>query len=277
MSSPSVSRRQLSAQMRRKRLDAGMTMQEAAEALEWSMTKISNLETGRSKKPAVSDVRLLLDVYKVTDERERESIFTLTRQSRQRGWWNRYDDVLTGAYASLEAGAQSIRVYEPSYVPGLFQTPEYVAAVTQATLIRDPDEVGRTVEARMQRQEILTSDNPPEVWAIIDQHALELLRATPELFASQVQRLIDVSEGANTVTLQVLPTSAGLHAGMGGPFVILDYEDPSETIVFLETGTDGLYLDKPREIARYRAMFDRLLSKAMDPDDVPQYLRDLST
>ncbi|WP_307851335.1 helix-turn-helix transcriptional regulator [Nocardiopsis sp. MG754419] len=97
MSSAPVARRQLSAQMRAKRLSAGMTIEQVADELEWSSTKVSNIETGRSKHPAVSDVRLLLGIYRVTDQREVDALLDLTRQSRKRGWWSRYDDVLTGA------------------------------------------------------------------------------------------------------------------------------------------------------------------------------------
>lgn len=273
MSSPPVSRRQLAVQMRRRRLEAGKTLEEIAEALEWSSTKISNIETGRSKYPAVSDIGLLLTMYGVADERERNSILELTRQSRQRGWWRRYDDVITGDYVSLEAGAKHIRVYEPLYIPGLLQTADYGAAVAQATLMRDPSEIDRAVEARMHRQQILSAEHAPELWAIIDEHALQLLAANhTDLFREQVDHLLTMVQEPNTVTIQVLPTSAGLHAGMGGPFVILDYEEPDAATVFIETNTDGLYLDKPPEIDRYRKIFDRLVSKAMDPDEVPDYL-----
>ncbi|WP_307869175.1 helix-turn-helix transcriptional regulator [Nocardiopsis sp. B62] len=79
MSSPSVARRQLSAQMRAKRIATGKTIEQVAEDLEWSSTKVSNIETGRSKKPAVTDVRVLLDLYKVRDSAEREAILTLVR------------------------------------------------------------------------------------------------------------------------------------------------------------------------------------------------------
>ncbi|WP_460775315.1 helix-turn-helix domain-containing protein [Nocardiopsis nanhaiensis] len=275
VSSASVARRQLSAQMRAKRLDAHMTIEQVADELEWSSTKISNIETGRSKKPAVTDIRVLLDLYRVADARERDSILSLTRQSRERGWWNRYDDVLGGAYASLEAGAKSVRLFEPQYVPGLLQTPAYSAAIAQATLIRDPADIQRTVEARVKRQEVLENDDPPDVWAVMHESALLMLRASPDLFGPQVQRLIELAEAPNSVTLQVLPVTAGLHAGMGGPFSILDYES-APSLVFVETNTDGLYLEKPAEITRYRQCFDRLLAKALDPDDVPAYLRSLA-
>ena len=276
VSSPPISRRQLAVQMRQKRLAAGLTLDEAAEALEWSKTKVSNIETGRSKFPAVSDIGLLLALYKV-DEREVTSIQELTRQSRKRGWWRRYDDVITGDYVSLEAGASHLRVYEPTYIPGLLQTSDYARAVAHETLMRDPDEIERVVEARMHRQTILTADDAPELWAIIDEHALQLLANNhPELCREQVAHLIEMTQQPNTATIQVLPVSAGLHAGMGGPFVILDYAEPNEATVFIETDTDGLYLDKPPEIDRYRRIFDRLVSKAMDPDEVPDYLKKLT-
>jgi transcriptional regulator with XRE-family HTH domain len=279
MSNPPISRRQLSAQLRQKRLDAGLTLDDAAAALEWSATKVSNIETGRSKFPAVSDIRLLLGVYNVEDPREVDTILNLARSARERGWWRRFDDVITGDYVSLESGATHLRVYEPVVIPGLLQIQEYAVAASQATLLRNPDAIERAVEARMMRKEILTRTDPPppELWAIIDEHALRLLGGNhPDFGRKQIDHLIEWAEEPNSVTIQVLPTSAGLHAGMGGPFVILDYQDPGETTVFLETDTDGLYLDKPPEIDRYRKIFDRLVSKAMDPDDVPGFLRKLT-
>jgi transcriptional regulator with XRE-family HTH domain len=263
--------------MRAKRLDAGMTIEQAADSLEWSSTKVSNLETGRSKYPAVSDIRLLLDVYKVTDERERATLLELTRQSRQRGWWSRYDDVLTSDYTSLEAGVVGLRVFELQYVPGLLQLPEYAAAITHATLIREPEAVERVVEARMQRQEVLFNrPDPVDLWAIIDQRALDLLAASDQaLHRRQVEHLADLAEAANSVTIQVLQPTAGLHPGMGGPFTILKYDNPDLDAVFVEADEDGLYLDKRPQVDRYRRIFDLLVSKAMDPDGVAAYLRSL--
>jgi transcriptional regulator with XRE-family HTH domain len=263
--------------MKRKRLAAKMTIDQAAEVLEWSKTKISNIETGRRKTPAVTDIRLLLDVYGVTEEAVREYILTLARKSRERGWWARYDDVIAGPYTSLEQGADHLRLFEVQYIPGLFQTKAYAEAISRATLIRDPADIERLVEVRMRRQEILDRDEPPEVWAIIHEAALLLARsAGPDLFREQLDRLIRLAEEPTSVTIQILPFQAGFHPGMGGPFVIMDYEDDAQSIAFLETNTDGLYLEKPAEVARYRRAFDWLQAKAIDPDDVPRYLRSLS-
>lgn len=277
VSSAPVARRQLSAQMKVKRLESGMTAEQAANELEWSTTKVSNIETGRSKRPAVSDIRLLLDVYGVTDKRERETLLDLTRQSRQRGWWSRYDDVLTSDYTSLEAGVTGLRVFELQYIPGLLQLPEYAAAITHATLIREPAEVERVVEARMHRQEVLLHrDEPVDLWAIIDERALDLLAASDaDLHRRQVAHLADLAEATNSITLQILQPSVGLHPGMGGPFTILNYLDPDLDAIFVEADEDGLYLDKRPQVERYRRIFDLLVSKSMDPDGVSAYLRSL--
>ena len=261
--------------MKAKRLEAALTAEQAAAELEWSTTKVSNIETGRSKHPAVSDIRLLLDVYKVTDTRERDTLLELTRESRKRGWWSRYDDVLTSDYTSLEAGVTGLRVFELQYIPGLLQLPEYAAAITHATLIREPAEVERVVEARMQRQEaLLHREDPVDLWAIIDERALDLLAASdPELHRRQVEHLAATAEQPNSVTLQVLEPGVGLHPGMGGPFTILKYLDPDMDAVFVEADEDGLYLDKRPQVDRYRRIFDLLVSKSMDPDAVATYLR----
>ncbi len=76
------------------------------------------------------------------------------------------------------------------------------------------------------------------------------------------------------VTIQVLPLAAGLHAGMAGQFVIMEFpEDPK--IVYVETGTDGLYLEKPQELARYTPVFQHLCATALAPDASLAYLFDM--
>ncbi|WP_249188478.1 DUF5753 domain-containing protein [Nocardiopsis sp. MG754419] len=179
----------------------------------------------------------------------------------------------------MEAGATSLRLWETQYIPGLLQLPGYATAIAQATLIRDPDAIERVVEARMKRQQLLTGEEAPDVWAIIDNRALDLLAATDrDLHRRQVEHLAELAEAANTVTIQILRPDVGLHPGMGGPFAIMDYgDDPAAAMVFLETDTDGLYLDKKPEVDRYRKVFDRLVSKSMDPDSVPTYLRSLKS
>ncbi len=92
-------------------------------------------------------MRHLLDLYKVTDERRRESLIALARHARQKGWWTKYDDVFRGSYAELEAQASRLQTFEPIFVPGLLQTEGYVRAVIRASLV--VSDIERRVAARL--------------------------------------------------------------------------------------------------------------------------------
>ena len=91
---------------------------EVARQLEWSTSTIFRIETGRSR-PQPGNVRTLLELYGVTGA-ERDGLIQLTREARQPGWWHSFRDVLPHpyeVYIGLEAGAASIRNFEPVVVP----------------------------------------------------------------------------------------------------------------------------------------------------------------
>lgn len=275
----SVRRRRLSEELKRLRIEADMTHADVAHRLEWSTGKVSNIETGVSKRPSVHDIRELLDVYELPEGSMRDALLELTRKSRERGWWTKFSDVV-GEYPALEADASHISTYEPLLLPGLLQTPEYAALVTRASLVRDPVDIQRAVDARAQRQEILTrtDPSPPEVWAVIDESALMRIQSEPDVYRDQVEYLIAAAEAPDMVTIQVLPMSSGVHAGLRGPFVIMDFTGPlSGPVVFLETDMDGLYLEEAEEISRYRRLFTHIQTSALPEDASTKYLKSLIT
>lgn len=277
MASPTVRRRQLSAILREMRKASGLSLDAVAARLEWSRAKVGHIETGQRKKPSVLEVKALMAEYGVTPEDPRyETVLMLTRQAQARGWWRRYDDLFPGSYIELEAEASEIRTYEAFVVPGLLQTPGYTRLLQQARLDRDPDDVERAAESRRKRQEIFDRTSPPAVYAIIEEHALERLRGTPDVLAEQVAHLLHMA-GRNSVTLQVLRTRVGVHAGAMGPFVILDFPEPASPVVYLETYTDGLFLERREEIDQYRSLWDRIRDAALPPDRTVEFLRSLLT
>lgn len=270
--SPTIRRRRLSEELKQLRAASGFTLEQAAQKLEWSRAKIANIETGKRLRPYVTDIALLLDVYNVTDTKRREALFELTRQSRVKGWWTRYSD-FAGAYFGFEAEASSIATYQVGAIPGLLQTPEYTAASALAALTPSAD-IERVVAARERRQQILKRENPPRLWAIIDEAALTrpASASEPEVMKGQIQHLLTATEQSN-ITVQVLPFATGLHAGTGGPFVLLDFPDPVDRpIVYLETRHDGLYLETPDQIADYRDVLDHLQGTALSPAESSHHL-----
>ncbi len=224
-------------------------------------------------RPLVTDVRVLLDTYGVTDTKIREALFDLTRQARERGWWTAYG-ALDDNYVEFEAEASRISTYELSIIPGLLQTPEYARAIQRGLLMTDEQEIDRLVELRMERQKILTGDNPPKLWAVIDESALRRSFGSAETKVGQLQRLID-TEHMENVVVQVLPIDADPHPGLYGSFVILDYEgDPS--LVYREMKPSSSYEEGPAQVEERRTVFQHLSATALGPKESIAWLRRLA-
>jgi len=177
-SSPTVRRRQLATELKRLRLAAKMTIEQVAEHLEWSPGKISKIENARvSVLPR--DVRRLLEAYGTGEGPERETLLTLARQSRERGWWQQYGEAVTEwfqTYVGLEAAASAISTYQAEYVPGLLQTEAYATAVHRAALMNaDEGEISKQVTVRMARQHRLTEPDAPQLWVVLNEAVIRRL------------------------------------------------------------------------------------------------------
>lgn len=263
---PPVRRRLIGAALRRFRERAGFTLDDAARILECDRSKISRIETGqRSVRP--KELRELLDEYGV-DQVRKDALVTIARQVGQAGWWQSYINVLPDAYQdfiSLEASAAIIWTYEAQLVPGLLQTEGYARAVASAHLVAEGEEQREQfVEARLNRQAVLTRDDPLQFWAILSEGALRQMVGGPEVMRAQLRHLIEINESRANVNIQVLPFSAGAHAATSGPFVILKFpEAPDLGVVYLEGQTGGIYLETVDEVARYTLVFEHLRASAL--------------
>ena len=82
----------------------------------------------------------------------------------------------------------------------------------------------------------------------------------------QLLRLVEASQRPN-VTLQILPFDKGAHAGLGGPFTLLEFPDLTDLdLVYVDAGAGNLYLEKILDIRRYAERFDLLRADALPPD-----------
>jgi len=272
--SPTVRRRRLAAELRGLREAAGLTMEEVAQALDMSRATVSRLETGKTARPRLRDIRDILDLYRAEDA-HREAVMDLVRGARERGWWEQYKGVFTGTYVGLEAEASSIDTFEPLVIPGLLQTSAYTAELIRASLSYDPAELDKRLEARMRRQEILRRPNPPRYRAIIDEAALLRPMSEAKVMRDQIRKLID-THPLEHVTIQVIPMSVGPHVGMSGHFVILGFPDPTDqNVVYIETPTANLYLEESEQLERYNLMMQRLVANALGADASIAYLSEL--
>jgi transcriptional regulator with XRE-family HTH domain len=273
---PTRRRRRLGAELRRLRDKAGLTIDQVAEALECSQSKVSRIETGQvSATPR--DVRDMLELYQV-DAAQREALVQIAREARQRGWWQKFVDVPDGvpAYVSLEAAATSIDVYMALIVPALLQTAEYARAIIGAVRPDLPgSEIERRVELRVGRQALLDQDNPPALRVLLDDAVLRRPVGGAAVMRGQLQRLLEDAARPG-VTVQVLPIGVGAHAGMDGPFTIFGFPAPAEPdIVALDSAADALYLESLEDLRRYRRVFERLLPAALPPEESTAFIAGL--
>ncbi|MDS1272643.1 helix-turn-helix transcriptional regulator [Lipingzhangella sp. LS1_29] len=272
MTSPTVRRRRLSSELRRRRMQAGLTLSDVADELDWSPAKLGHIETGIRKWPSVVEVAALLQLYGVTGG-QREAILTMVRQSRLRPWWTDYQDVVSSAYVGNEAGAVAIDTYGGMLIPDLLQVPEYTAAMARG-LGRTGPAVDRTVAAVLKRQQLLDREGMARYEAILDEDALR--RVAPEIQRLQLGRLIEEAGGHGPVSLRFIPTSAGPHRGSSGPFTLFEFESDESALAYVADPSGGHILETEDGVADCRALWNELCRLAHPPETTVRTLNRLS-
>ena len=261
---PTVQRRRLGIELRRLREAAGKNIDEVAQVLECSDSKVSRIENGQvSASPR--DVRDMLEFYGVDSER-RDELVEFARAARKKGWWEAYSDTPAVPLVGLEVAADRILAYEPMVVPGLLQTEGYARSMIRAIRPELPGEqTERWVEFRMARQRLLEQEDAPSLDVILEECALRRPVGRRSVMRKQLQHLVEIAELPN-LTLRVLPLSTGEHPGMTGAFHIYRFLKRTEPdVVFLEHTISDLYLENHAQVERYSATFERLRQAAMSP------------
>jgi transcriptional regulator with XRE-family HTH domain len=260
----------LGSQLRRLRESRGITAQAAARAIRGSESKISRIELGRNAIREI-DVLDLLTFYGVAPE-EREQLLHLAEQANRPGWWHRYNDILPDwfqSYVGMEEAAASIRIYEPLFVPGLLQTPQYAAAVLAVGDI-PVSEAERHVIVRKERQRRF-HEGQLRLWAVIEETALRRPVGNTQILRDQLRHLLDLSDRPN-LAMQITPFGLGGHAAPSS-FTILRFpEGDLPDIVYLEHLTSALYLDKRSDVDRYLLAMERLSIISAQPSETPSIL-----
>ena len=290
-------RRLVGGALRRYRDNAGYTLEDAARVLECDRSKISRIETGhRGIRP--KELRELLAEYGVPD-REQAALVAIASRGGQRGWWHPYADVLPGAYLDyviIESAASEIMTYEAQVIPDLLQTDDYARAIAAVEPGYATDQQLQDVLAAkaVRRQVVLASGSlasgslpsgslPSEsggrrLSVILGEGALRQAVGGPGVMAGQISHLVRLIDDFPSLTVQVLPFSAGAHAAAGSAsLAILRFPDaPSLGVVYLEALSGGVYLESQEDIARYIRAFALLRAAALSAADSLRLLSGLS-
>ncbi|MGQ0482927.1 MAG: helix-turn-helix domain-containing protein [Pseudonocardia sp.] len=249
--SPVLGRRRLANDLRRLRLDADRTIADVAGHLECSAAKVSRMETG-TVGVRIQDLRALADLYGL-EECEREQLYALVRQARQRAWWHEFADVYppeSDTLYGLEDAAASIKQHSSSLIPGLLQTERYARALI-GSAAPPPTVLERRVQLRLRRQRVLTRPRPPEGHFVVDEAVLRRDVGGRDVMSEQLDRLVEVGRRSN-VAVQVLEFGAGVHPAVGVAFAIFDFAVKNVTpVVYQEQLSRNSYLDDPEEVEIY--------------------------
>lgn len=270
---PTVRRRQLGMELRRLREAAHKTQHDAAQWLGIPDTAISKMETGK-QKVSQAYLRLLLQLYEVGSPHA-EFLDQLRRESDQRAWFAEYGKTVPSwfnDYLGMETAAVEVWTYEPEFVPGLLQVPEYTETINVAlSPDRTPKEIQRLVQLRADRQQRLTSEDPLILHAVINEGALRRQVGGPAVMRTQIRRIAQMTKLPN-ITVQVLPFAAGAHSGMRGPFTALRFPEEPMNTVYLELYGAALYQEAPAEVKKYTDRFEQLARQSLDAKGTAQLL-----
>jgi transcriptional regulator with XRE-family HTH domain len=276
--SPVVQRRRLRTELRRARLDAELTQEQVATAMDWSLSKLIRIENG-TVGISTNDLKAILAHYKITDDRRTAEMLALARGARERSWWSTYRDAPPRLVQLIEYESASfiIRNFQPMLIPGLLQTEEYAATMIRNLLPEAPaQEVNIGVEVRMKRQRLLQQPETPLMFFIVDEAAVRRLVGGQETMGRQIQRLLDESDKP-TVSIEIVPFSAGAHPGMQGPFMLFEFPDAGDDdALYLEGPSESKWnRDDSEEISSFRERFEVLRELSLGPQRSVDLLRRL--
>jgi len=279
--SPTAARLRMGLTLRSLRERVGMTLEEAAQALQRSAPTVSRLENGKVSRPREIDIVILLDAYarrrsSVVTEQVRRELLALVYDARQDVWFNQFRDVLSGEmvtedarrYVELENDAVRVESFELELMTGLLQTRSYMESIASTYYPQaSPEHRERFVEFRMARKAHLRKQPPLELHVVLSELVLWRAPGGPDVQREQLEALRSyISDGPPNVRIQIAPLQLSIPGVIGGPFVVMSFapEGPDD-LVYLEGRTGAVYQQTPAELARYRQFFADLTAAAHNP------------
>ena len=231
-------------QVRRARRAAGWTLAEFGQRIGYDPGQISRIETG--KRPPTELFAQMCDRAFPDRDRWFGEFYAESRTWIATPPWFR-------SWVEHEQRAPALRIWQLGVLSGLLQTADYARAILAVNPGVTEEEVSARLAARLERQAILTRDDPPAAWFLVDEAALRRRIGPPDVMAAQLAHLAGVARLPN-VTIQLVPSTA--HAGLLGGFAL------TERAAYVETAVAGQVFEDPEIIAGLLTRFDTLRSEA---------------
>jgi transcriptional regulator with XRE-family HTH domain len=272
---PTVRARELGLTLARAAQAKGLSNNELARRLAWSDSRISRLFSGK-RNVNNADLAAILAICGVKPPK-REELLELGRHALERGWWQDYGNRLPPEIITLsnyEDAALAITTFQTVVVPGLLQTPDYMRALIQRSQTVPNAEIEMWIDVRDRRQWIFDRQYPARFLFFLDEYALSRTGPGPDVMSDQVHHLLRMAVRPN-VAIRIIPDQVGFHA-THKPFHLMSFNE-LHPVVFVETDTSALFLEKPATIAAYRRIEAYLATVALDERQSREWLANLAT
>jgi transcriptional regulator with XRE-family HTH domain len=273
---PTIRSRELGDGLRQAMEGAGLTGKQAARTLGVSPSFVSMLLSGK-RGTSELDIAAFLGACGVKGP-ERDRLLALCREQDTPGWYQQHGSRLPKQLVTLidhENKAVAISDFQPMVVPGLLQTAEYARALIRETGNAPPGEVDDRVAARLARQSLFSRDRPAAFAFYLHEFALRLPVGGLAVMVEQLHHLLRMSR-RSYLMLRVVPAALGGHAGIAGPFKLMEFAE-FKPVVYLDSETACLFLEKPEEIAAYRRILAALAETALGEGKSRELIAALAT
>jgi len=274
---PTVARRRLRRALRSAREEAAFTQEQAADELEWSLSKLIRIEAG-TVGVTTTDVKAMLGLYQIGEPARINELVALARLARQRSWWFEFRDDIPPAYAAylgLEEEASTLYMFQPVLIPGILQTSAYANSILQKTAAGEltaEEQSSRGIVRQLRQERLLSAEHGPAIDAVLDEAVLRRVAGDGAIMHEQLLHLVTLG-GQQQVTLRVLPFTAGVTT-VNGPFILLEFPDGRDRdAVYYETPvTMSQLVDRADGVVPYRQAFDRLAVASMSAEESLAYI-----
>ncbi|MFD9307385.1 Scr1 family TA system antitoxin-like transcriptional regulator [Streptomyces sp. NPDC060048] len=235
---------------------AGLTQEQLAPQIRYSVQYIGSVEQGRRHPSTkfVDRVEEKLDAFGVI----RIAADRLTRRRGLAKWFRRW--------AELEERAIALNTYECRSVPGLLQTEAYARAqIRDVPPLPTPEDAEARVTLRLARQGLLRRTPFIAFSFIIEQAVIARQTGGPEVTRELIDHLLECG-GLPNVDLQIMPTVSPVHAGADGPFQLLETEE-NEWLGYSEGQKTGHVIADPKAVSVLHQRYAKLRIQALNPAD----------
>ncbi|MEV6972002.1 helix-turn-helix transcriptional regulator [Kitasatospora sp. NPDC093806] len=258
-----MNRTQLGTALRALRQASGKEAKTVARGAVMSASKLSKIETGKAP-PTVVDVERILTAIGVSDEVKTEYMAAARAEATEATAWRLIRRLghhrKQQQIKALDDTTGLIRVFQPSLVPGLLQTPEYVRAVFGRRDLTE-EQLSRAVAARLARQRSLY-DATKTLRFVITEPVLRWRLVPAAMMAGQLDRIISASRLSH-VDIRIVPLSAPQTDVPAHSFVIRD-----DRMVTVETVHAELMVTDPRDVETYIHKYDGFAAGALSGDEM---------